>query len=174
MDGCGRRARARFLCSAHYQRWAKYGDPLAGNPLRIIGNIEARFWARVDKTDTCWLWTGGGVTRHGYFYGRLTVGRRQVLAHRYAYELLVSPIPEGLELDHICRVTRCVNPTHVEPVTHAENMRRSPLFPNFHLNASERPRCEGVGRHGPCGRLGPAGEPGPYFCFSHSPLRESA
>jgi hypothetical protein len=46
------------------------------------------------------------------------------MAHRFAYELLVGPIPEDLELDHLCRVRHCVNPAHLEPVTHLENILR--------------------------------------------------
>jgi hypothetical protein len=80
-----------------------------------------RFERHVTKTDTCWLWTGrrdiGG-------YGRLWVGDRDVPAHRWSYERFVGPIPEGLQVDHLCRVRECVNPAHLEPVTQAENIRR--------------------------------------------------
>jgi hypothetical protein len=69
----------------------------------------------------CWLWTGC-LTSKGY--GHFGLNRRAILAHRAAYELLVGPIPSGLELDHLCRVRSCVNPAHLEPVTHAENVRR--------------------------------------------------
>lgn len=66
----------------------------------------------------CWVWTGG-VDRHGYgYWGR-------ALAHRRMYEQHVGPIPAGLEIDHLCRNTLCVNPEHLEPVTHAENVARS-------------------------------------------------
>lgn len=83
---------------------------------------EARFWSKVEKTDGCWLWRGGLFrTGYGCFYEVPRPGR---LAHRYAYELLVGPVPEGLELDHLCRVRHCVNPAHLEPITHAENMAR--------------------------------------------------
>lgn len=81
---------------------------------------EQRFWAKVDVTDGCWLWTAS-LDRNGYARFN-TPGHRY--AHRYAYELLVGPIPEGLVLDHLCRVTRCVNPTHLEPTTIADNVRR--------------------------------------------------
>ena len=87
--------------------------------------LEDRFWAKVAKShkDGCWLWTG--TTSGGY--GRICEGtpsRRMLPSHRVAYELLVGPIPDGLEIDHLCRVTRCVNPAHMEPVTHQENTRR--------------------------------------------------
>lgn len=84
-----------------------------------------RFWVSVLKTDTCWLWVGC-VTKEGY--GLFFDGTKQVLAHRFAYELLVGPIPKGLELDHVrawgCTNKHCVRPDHLEPVTHLENLRR--------------------------------------------------
>jgi len=70
----------------------------------------------------CWLWTGF-VGGNGY--GSFTVWRvGTIWAHRMVYERVVGPIPEGLELDHLCRVRRCVNPQHLEPVTRRENARR--------------------------------------------------
>jgi hypothetical protein len=82
------------------------------------------FWAKVNKTQTCWLWTGA---RNQAGYGKLRRGGRVgkiILAHRFAYEALIGPIPCGLVIDHICRVLRCVNPAHMEPVTDRENVRR--------------------------------------------------
>lgn len=83
--------------------------------------LEERFWEKVNRTESCWLWTG---SQHPLGYGRIGVGRTIRLAHRVSYELLVGPIPDGLELDHLCRTPACVRPDHLEPVTHAENMRR--------------------------------------------------
>jgi hypothetical protein len=87
--------------------------------------LAGRFWEKVEKTDTCWLW-GKCITSGGY--GRLKVGGRTVLAHRVAYELEVGPIPDGLQLDHVrargCANKHCVNPAHLEPVTPGLNTRR--------------------------------------------------
>jgi len=79
-----------------------------------------RFWACVDASGPCWLWTGS-VDHKGY--GR----NRGTRAHRVAWELLVGPIPKGLTLDHLCRVRNCVNPDHLEVVTNRENIMRSPI-----------------------------------------------
>lgn len=83
--------------------------------------VAERFWPRIDKTSTCWLWTGA---KQSAGYGHLYVEGRTHLAHRLAYETLVGPVPDGLVLDHLCRVHHCVNPAHLEPVTLAENFRR--------------------------------------------------
>lgn len=75
----------------------------------------------------CWLWTGArsGSGRGNFMPdGRRSGKRRMVYAHRFAYELLVGPVPEGLELDHLCRIPLCVNPEHLEAVTHQENVHR--------------------------------------------------
>lgn len=83
-----------------------------------------RFWAKVEKTESCWIWRGNQF-RNGYGYFGVTesVGR---LAHRFSYEELVGSIPEGLTIDHLCRVRACVNPAHLEAVTLKENIRRIP------------------------------------------------
>lgn len=84
--------------------------------------VADRIWKYVHKTETCWLWTGH-LNNNGY--GKIgDEGRRSVYAHRAMYELLIAPIPPGLTIDHLCRTPACVNPAHLEPVTHAENLRR--------------------------------------------------
>lgn len=72
----------------------------------------------------CWLWTAP-PGRAGYGTFRPYHSSSLQGAHRFGYEMWVGPIPEGLELDHLCRNPPCVNPAHLEPVTHAENMRRT-------------------------------------------------
>lgn len=69
----------------------------------------------------CWLWQG---SRSPGGYGQVRVDRKLKSVHRVIYELLVSPIPEGLDLDHLCRNRACCNPNHLEPVTRSENLRR--------------------------------------------------
>lgn len=74
----------------------------------------------VDEASGCWLWTAH-LDRKGY--GRY-VHERGSLAHRFSYEHFVGPIPDGLHIDHLCCVTRCVNPDHLDVVTNLENARR--------------------------------------------------
>lgn len=82
---------------------------------------KERFWEMVNKTSNCWLWTGSTKSQGGY--GRFVIDdNRRILAHRYAYELLVGPITDGMQLDHICRIRHCVNPEHLRVVTRKENM----------------------------------------------------
>ena len=83
-----------------------------------VVNEQERFWAKVDKTPTCWLWTGAKTGGYGVF------GHPQRRSHRLSYEWLVGPIPEGLQMDHLCRVRACVNPDHLEPVTQQVNLLR--------------------------------------------------
>lgn len=86
--------------------------------------VQSRFWEKVDKVGLtgCWLWTAS-VKPNGYGQFGVTDGDVRY-AHRLAYEFLVGPVPDGLELDHLCRVRHCVNPAHLEPVTRRENLRR--------------------------------------------------
>lgn len=93
----------------------------------------------------CWLWVGARFVREGY--GMVRKRPRVLLAHRLAYETARGPIPDGLELDHLCRVRACVNPAHLEAVTHEENMRRARLetckrgHPITLTGAHSRRRC---------------------------------
>lgn len=119
---CEDSARKRGLCHAHYRRQQRSGDVSANRPVARFATLEDRFWAKVDVRGPCWEWTAS--TRYGY--GQFMVGNRSMLAHRFAWQMLVGPIPDGLELDHLCRNPACVSPDHLEPVTHRENMRRAP------------------------------------------------
>lgn len=90
------------------------------NRLRRFTAAE-RFWAKVDKGSGCWMWRPEkNPDRYGYLY----VDGRLVKAARFSYEMVAGPIPPGLQLDHLCRNRRCVNPAHLEPVTQRENILR--------------------------------------------------
>lgn len=79
-----------------------------------------RFWAAIVKADGCWLWTRANNGR----YGLLSVNGRDRLAHRFAYEHFRGPIPVGMQIDHLCRKSLCVNPDHLEVVTNRQNTLR--------------------------------------------------
>jgi len=88
--------------------------------MRRAKSPEERFWERVEKTSTCWLWTGS--TNYGY--GTFMIGGINTRAHRFSWELRRGPIPDGLVIDHLCRIHECVNPDHLEPVTIQVNTLR--------------------------------------------------
>lgn len=83
-----------------------------------------RFEAKVNRSGECWLWLGY-INDKGY--GSFSVEGKPKRAHRVSYELFVGEIPEGLELDHLCHTNACVNPKHLEAVTHQVNMSRQQL-----------------------------------------------
>lgn len=89
-----------------------------------LDSLHERFWSKVHKTDSCWLWTAH-IGRRGYGMNRPVQG--ETYAHRIAWALVNGPIPDGLTLDHVkerCSNKHCVNPAHLEPVTAAENHLR--------------------------------------------------
>lgn len=122
--GCTSSAHARGVCSNHYVKLRRYGDPTAGpGKGGVTQPLEPRFWSKVDRRgeDECWLWQAG-LDPKGY--GNFWMDGTTRHAYRVAYELVVGPVPTGLELDHLCRVRACVNPSHLEAVTHQVNNNR--------------------------------------------------
>lgn len=104
----------------------------------------------VEKTDTCWNWTGC-TTADGYgrFFGYKTFGTS--LPHKAAWQELNGEVPAGLELDHLCSNRTCVRPDHLEPVTHVENIRRAwdrkTHCPNGHAYTPETRVSDYMGGH---------------------------
>lgn len=93
---------------------------------------EERFWAKVEKTETCWNWTGG---HNGAGYGRFWNGEKLVYSHRFSYAL-TAELPSDLEIDHLCKNHRCVNPSHLEAVTGAVNISRADYSRNGDIQRS--------------------------------------
>ena len=120
-DQCSAPVKSIGYCTAHYKRFRRWGDPAIKRPAIPA---EERFWSKVDNRgpSECWPWMAA-VGAHGY--GTFHPSKKdQVLAHRFAYELANGAIPEGLHIDHLCRVRYCVNPGHLEAVTPLENSSR--------------------------------------------------
>lgn len=127
-DLCPKPAIARGWCPAHYRKWRLHGDPLGGRnhypfPESLLRRL--RFMPPTAMPTGCIEFTGGTDDKG---YGQMKRDGRDCRAHRVAYEWLVGPIPDGLQLDHLCMVRACVNPAHLEPVTNEENQRRAAAY----------------------------------------------
>jgi HNH endonuclease len=100
---------------------SKHNTSLPSSMHTYPDTVVQRFWSCVDKTDTCWLWTG--TTRDTFGYGALSVNSAFIMAHRLSYELHVGPIPNGLFVLHRCDVPPCVRPDHLFLGTQLDNIR---------------------------------------------------
>lgn len=115
IDGCESTTYQCGWCTKHYQRIRHHGDP------HYTGRRtpEQRFWAKVDKSGDCWLWTRA-TTPAGY--GVMNIDQQTVYVHRYSFELANGPLtPDRSYVDHICHNPACVRPTHLRAVTNKQN-----------------------------------------------------
>ncbi len=101
-------------------------------PAFTISDLPLRIY--IDENG-CWIWQGTKFQSSGY--GRLKVGGREYVAHRFVYEALKGLVPAGRQLDHLCRVRACVNPDHLEPVTARENQKRGTSPISYLIDAVE-------------------------------------
>ncbi len=132
-ETCGKpsfRTDSRNWCPMHRNRWYRHGDVhyLSKFGIPRGATEEERFWSKVDAEGDCWIWIGA-IGNHGYGVfcetGARSGQRKTRTAHRYAYEALVGPIPDGMTLDHLCRTRPCLNPDHLEICSLSENVRRA-------------------------------------------------
>lgn len=134
------------MCTKHRYRMRKWGRT------ELPSHFE-KFMMLVEKTDTCWLWKGY-IRTDGYGRARHTSSNHG-LAHKWLWEHTNGSVPEGLELDHLCRVRHCVNPEHLEPVTRQVNVLRGVSPPALNARKTHCPQGHalagdnlGIGTHG--------------------------
>lgn len=111
-EGCVLQASKAGYCNAHYIRKRRGTD--MDVPVRRAASDPERFWEKVRKSDGCWEWT---AFRDRRGYGRFMIERIPRLAHRVSFERANGPIPEGLEVDHMCHNRACVRPDHLRLAT---------------------------------------------------------
>lgn len=149
-EGCERKHQAKGLCNTHYALQWKKENPInnnayarkymaknSKNPVTIehvTDSVKERFYAKVDKTEDCWNWTGAktanrkersqapATTGYGYF----TINKRPFYTHRLAMLMKQGYLTEGLVVDHLCNNSACVNPDHIQEVSNRQNITRSP------------------------------------------------
>jgi hypothetical protein len=125
IEDCGKYDNLRRgWCAKHYKAFRVHGDPRASEGKRDYGTPEERAWRKIETVTPfgCWQWRTRELDRNGY--GVFSIGTKRMQAHRYIYQLLTDVDPGALDLDHLCRNRACVNPDHLEPVPHIENVRR--------------------------------------------------
>jgi hypothetical protein len=137
VDDCDKQTSSGPYCEKHRARVRRHGDP---NIVLVDYRPAEERWEdsyEVNPETGCWNWTG---PQDGHGYGFISVRNKHVAAHRFVYEQVVGPIPEGLEMDHVCRNTLCVNPDpeHLEPVPHPINVQRGEAG----INNSAKTHCD--------------------------------
>jgi hypothetical protein len=115
VTGCDDLVKGGGLCQTHYFRQQRHGSTDDPRP-----SAQTRFWSKVDRSGSCWLWT---ARRNRDGYGIFWFDGRSWFAHRWSYEQAAGPVGD-LSLDHLCRVRACVNPAHLEAVPIVDNIRR--------------------------------------------------
>lgn len=118
VDGCDGAHEARGWCVKHYNRWKRHGTTVIDN--ERYSTPEEAFAARTERRGDCLIWTGG----KNKGYGMIRVDGRNIGAHKYAWERVNGPVPDGMMVDHRYHCdTACVEPTHLRAATHGENQR---------------------------------------------------
>lgn len=132
---CCRPQRARQLCTMHSQRLDKRGsthDP---------HDIESRFWDKCTiAANGCWEWSGYlNPQGYGHFASET---KKVMLVHRWTYQRFVGELIDGLQIDHLCRNTKCCNPDHLEQVSQEENSQRTVGLKFSHYARGDREYCK--------------------------------
>jgi|688.fasta_scaffold719347_2 hypothetical protein len=128
-EGCQKKHCAKGLCNSHWAQKKRHGEL---TPIVTHESLHDRFLRQTkipENKNECWIFEGNGEgsgksAKQGCGYGQIWFNNKKQMAHRYSYEYYKEKIPAGIQIDHMCRVKKCVNPAHLQLVTQDENMRR--------------------------------------------------
>lgn len=123
LAGCENKYAAKGYCFKHYHRQKKHGDPAFTLRPELDMSMEERFYSKIDKSGECWIWSAGKLWDG---YGQFLANGRKYRAHRFMWELVNGPIPDGMYVCHNCPGgdnSACVNPDHLWLGTHVDNMK---------------------------------------------------
>lgn len=138
IDGCENQGvLVRTWCHKHYTRWKRHGDP---NYYHFETDLSKHFEGKLVKGEGCWYLEG--LTPDAYGYVKIYFQGTTSKAHRVSHELYNGAIPEGIQVDHMCRVRHCVKPAHLQLATPKENSE------NISLRKDNTTGVRGVQRRG--------------------------
>lgn len=131
IDDCEKPAFGRGMCDMHWKRWRKNGDPRKG----ARKSAEERFLSRVRDEGDCLVWTGTLINGK---YGQMRIDGKRIYVHRYAWERANGPIPDGMQVDHLCWNVACVNVSHLRLATASENNSYLSGAPSSNKSSGQR------------------------------------
>lgn len=165
VEECENTPQARGLCSKHYTRLRRSGDPTKGNPRNT--SPEKTFAQKTIRSGECIYWVG---SKDSSGYGQIWTGEKLIMVHRYAWQKERGQIPDGFEIDHICHARHCVNIEHLRLATRGQNTSHMNGAHSHNKNSGMR----NVHKHGNAWRVVVTKDATRHYFGRYSVIEEAA